>query len=791
MTGIFTLALTLYEKDGEEFLTQQPWMVLLALAHLPKTKKYQPRFDKYGDVIKEDGMWNEKHHHEGKWLATMSSPKRDLHYVERKDEPRRKSVKIPAIPKDQTFVPNDQMYFLNAQVPFSYPKKRHEYVESSDESIPPLGRSKHYRSLSQTPSYESSKQPSLKAHFHVAKRPKTRSQTAKRKSPKPQSFFKPTSWGWRTQPNWIREFDKLFDAINCPSELRVNNGVYYLREEADLWWAQRKDELLKRPRFGWDEFKEALRETFYPSYLRKKKCMEFTNLRMGNVSISEYYNKFIELMRFAPEVVLTKTIKAQRFEQGLTFTLQGKLGGVTFETLDEVYGRAAHLYGIKGRKIEQVGEKRKNPDSFHGGEKRHKPNGNYQGNSRDRRDNKGNFGKGSSHSFISKKVVGSLRLESTESVSLDVSIPSGKVRSCSRLFLSVPISISGVEFLANLIEFDLNDFDVILGMDWLGNVQEVESKEKKGEEGIPIAEEFQDMFPDEIPGMPPGAPVLFVKKKDGSMRLCIDYRELNKVTVKNKFPLPRIDDLFDQLKATGTNAPAVFMDLMHRIFRLYFDKFVVVFIDDILVYSMDKEEHKEHLRQVLSCLREHQFRPKQDRAVSDWPTRKNVSDVRSFLGLAGYYRRFVKDFLRISKPMTSLMKKEHKFLWTPECEEAFKILKEKLTTTPVLALPDESDLYDLYSDTSKLGLGCVLMQNRRVIAYASRHWKVHEGNYPTHNFELASIVFSVKIWRHYLYGVTCRIFTDHKSLKYIFTQTHLNGRQRRWLECMSDYTLDI
>ena len=177
--------------------------------------------------------------------------------------------------------------------------------------------------------------------------------------------------------NWIREFDKLFDAINCPSELMVNNGVYYLREEADLWWAQRKDELLKRPNFGWDEFKEALREKFYPSYLRKQKCMEFTNLRMGNMSISEYYNKFIELMRFAPEVVPIETIKAQRFEQGLTLTLQGKLGGVTFETLDEVYGRVAHLYGIKGREMEHVGEKRKNPDSFHGGEKRHKPNGNY------------------------------------------------------------------------------------------------------------------------------------------------------------------------------------------------------------------------------------------------------------------------------------------------------------------------------------------------------------------------------------------------------------------------------
>ena len=188
MTGICTLALTLCEKYGEEALTQQPWMVLLALAHLPRIKKYQPLFDKYGDVIKEDGtMWNEKHHHEGKWLATMSSLKRDLHYVERKYEPKRKVVKIPTIPKDRTFGPNDQMYFLNAQVPFSYPKKRHEYVESSDESIPPLGRSKHYRSLSQSLSSESSKHSSPKAQFHIAKRPITRSQTAKERAQNPKS----------------------------------------------------------------------------------------------------------------------------------------------------------------------------------------------------------------------------------------------------------------------------------------------------------------------------------------------------------------------------------------------------------------------------------------------------------------------------------------------------------------------------------------------------------------------------------------------------------------------------
>ncbi|XP_048502965.1 uncharacterized protein LOC125498740 [Beta vulgaris subsp. vulgaris] len=152
--------------------------------------------------------------------------------------------------------------------------------------------------------------------------------------------------------NWIMEFDKLFDAINSPEELKLNNAVYYLKEEADLWWSQRKNDLMTEHNSGWNELKEALRTKFYPTHLRKQKSMEFINLMMGAMSISEYYSKFIELMRFAPEVVPTEALKAQRFEQGLTLSLQGKLGGATFSTLDEVYGRAAHLYGIRGKELE-------------------------------------------------------------------------------------------------------------------------------------------------------------------------------------------------------------------------------------------------------------------------------------------------------------------------------------------------------------------------------------------------------------------------------------------------------
>jgi hypothetical protein len=159
--------------------------------------------------------------------------------------------------------------------------------------------------------------------------------------------------------------------------------------------------------------------------------------------------------------------------------------------------------------------------------------------------------------------------------------------------------------------------------------------------------------------------------------------------------------------------------------------------------------------------------------------------------MAGYYRRFIKGFSSIARPMTELLKKDNKFVWTPKCEESFQIIKKKLTTVPVLALPDIHQNFVIFCDASRQGLGCVLMQNEKVIAYASRLLKPHEHNYPTHDLELAAIVHALKIWRHYLIGNKCHIFTDHKSLKYIFTQPDLNLRQRRWLELIKNYDIEI
>ena len=240
-----------------------------------------------------------------------------------------------------------------------------------------------------------------------------------------------------------------------------------------------------------------------------------------------------------------------------------------------------------------------------------------------------------------------------------------------------------------------------------------------------------------------------------------------------------------------TNAPATFMDLMNRTFLPYLDKFVVAFIDDILIYSRTPDEHEAHLRIVLQKLREEKLfaklskcefwknevaflghvitkegvavDPTKIRAVIEWEAPKSITEVRSFLGLAGYYRRFVQDFSKIAKPLTNLLKKTTKYNWSDECEHAFQELKKRLTTAPVLTLPTGTEGYELYTDASHKGLGCVLMQNGRVIAYASRQLKTHEANYPTHDLELAAVVFALKIWRHYLYGVTCKIFTKSEA----------------------------
>ncbi|GJR13794.1 putative reverse transcriptase domain-containing protein [Tanacetum coccineum] len=183
--------------------------------------------------------------------------------------------------------------------------------------------------------------------------------------------------------------------------------------------------------------------------------------------------------------------------------------------------------------------------------------------------------------------------------------------------------------------------------------------------------------------------------------------------------------------------------------------------------------------------------PSKVESVKNWKTPESSTEIRSFLGLAGYYRRFIENFSKIAKPLTLLTQKNKAYVWGDKQDEAFQILKEKLCNAPVLALPDGPDDFVVYCDASKQGFGSVLMQRGKVIAYASRQLKKHEKNYTTHDLELGAVVFALKIWRHYLYGTKSVIYTDHQSLQYIFDQKDLNMRQRRWIELLSDYECEI
>ncbi|KAF5756737.1 putative nucleotidyltransferase, Ribonuclease H [Helianthus annuus] len=532
------------------------------------------------------------------------------------------------------------------------------------------------------------------------------------------------------------------------------------------------------------------------------------------------------------------------------------------------------------------------------------------------------FDTGADYSFVSLEFKNMLGLAASKlDVPYSIELANGKLVEANEVIRGCVIELGEREFALDLLLVQLGSFDVVVGMDWLsGNKDEIVCHEKvvriptedgetivvHGEkrdtplriisclkarkclqkgcaaflahivdkkveepkiEDIPVVREYPEVFPEDLPGLPPqrqvefhidlvpgaapvvkapyrlapsemqelstqlqelldkgfirpsfspwGAPVFFVKKKDGSLRMCIDYRELNKLTIKNRYPLPRIDDLFDQLQGSSfyskidlrfgyhqlriqeesipktafrtryghyeflvmpfglTNAPAVFMDLMNRVCKPYLDKFVIVFIDDILIYSKTKAEHEQHLRAILELLkkeqlyakfskcefwiREVQFHghvvngdgihvdPTKIEAIKNWETPKTPTEIRQFLGFAGYYRRFIENFSKIVQPLTLLTQKDKKFDWGIKQEEAFQILKEKLCNAPILALPEGTDDFVVYCDASRQGLGCVLMQRQKVIAYASRQLKVHEKNYTTHDLELGAVIFALKI----------------------------------------------
>lgn len=367
---------------------------------------------------------------------------------------------------------------------------------------------------------------------------------------------------------------------------------------------------------------------------------------------------------------------------------------------------------------------------------------------------------------------------------------------------------------------------------------------------------------------PIGAPVLFAKKKGGALRMCIDYRQLNSRTRKNKYPIPAINHLLERLSqaqvftkfdlrgayhllriAAGhewkttfrcrygafeflvmpfglTNAPSSFQHFVNDVFHEHLDKFIIVYLDDILIYSNTMQEHRQHVRQALSLLR--QFRlfakaskchfhvpsveylgyivgqnsismdPDKVSAILAWPIPTSVKSVQSFLGFANFYRRFIREYSKVVTPLTALTKKDSAFLWSPACQQAFELLKSRFSTAPILAHFQPDRKFILETDASDYAIGSILSQEDasgilHPVAFDSRKLLLAELNYEIHDKELLAIVWSFSRWRSMLQS-TCepiQVFSDHKALEYFMSSKVLTRRQARWSEILSEYDFRI
>ncbi|KAM0066244.1 putative nucleotidyltransferase, Ribonuclease H [Helianthus debilis subsp. tardiflorus] len=356
------------------------------------------------------------------------------------------------------------------------------------------------------------------------------------------------------------------------------------------------------------------------------------------------------------------------------------------------------------------------------------------------------------------------------------------------------------------------------------------------------------------------APVVLVKKKDGTWRMCVDYRQLNEATIKNRFPIPLIDELLEELGGATvfskldlrsgyhqvrmfepdihktafrthqglfeflvmpfglTNAPATFQALMNQTFKEFLRKFVLVFFDDILIYSKTMEQHVTHLNQVLSTLRSHQLFAKKSKcsfggtkveylghvitaaevstdpskieSVSQWPVPTNVKQLRGFLGLAGYYRRFICSYGIIAKPLTDLLRKDS-FHWSETAQSSFDQLKFALSNAPVLALPDLHQPFIVETDASSKGIGAVLMQNHHPLAFISKPLSPKQQALSVYDKELLAILFAIKQWHYYLISNHFIIKTDQRSLKYLIDQKITTPLQHSWMIKLMHYDFEI
>ncbi|GJQ97933.1 putative reverse transcriptase domain-containing protein [Tanacetum coccineum] len=622
----------------------------------------------------------------------------------------------------------------------------------------------------------------------------------------------------------------MFHIRNCPEKYQVKYVTCIMLNSALTWWNSHKRTIGTEAAFAmsWRELMKLKDEVYCLRNEIQKMESELWNLTVKNNDLAAYTQRFQELTMMCTKMVPKEEDQAEKFIGGLPDNIQGN--GYAVKNAEnkrrlEVNQRdncgqqppfkrpnvggqnvaRAYTAGNNERKpyngllplCNKCKLRHEGPCTMRCGKQGH-----YMSDCPKLKDqNRGN-------KAVNKNGVGETRGKAyvlgggeanpdsniVKDVSYAVELADERISKTNTILRGCTLGLLGHPFNIDLMPVELV------------TKKKIEDKsEEKRLEDVPTVRDFPKVFPEDLPGLPPtqqvefqidlvsgAAPVartpyrlapselqelstqlqelsdkgfirsssspwealvLFVKKKDGSFWMCIAYRELNKLTVKNRYPLSRIDDLFDQLQGSSIYSKIDLRSGYHQI--------------------KSKEEHAEHHKLILELLKKEELYvkflkcdfwlsrvqflghvidsegihmdPAKIKSYKDWASPKTPTEIRQFLGLAGYYRRFIEG----------------------------------------------SENFVVYCDASRKGLGAVLMQREKVIAYASRQLKIHEKNYTTHDLELGVVVFTLKIWGHYLYGTKCVVFTDHKSLQHILDQKELNMRQCRWLELLSDYDCEI
>ncbi|GJW23593.1 putative reverse transcriptase domain-containing protein [Tanacetum coccineum] len=594
--------------------------------------------------------------------------------------------------------------------------------------------------------------------------------------------------------------ESVFNISGCAIENQVKFATCTLLGAALTWWnGQIRTLGPEAYSITWKVLKKKMTDKYCPHGEIKKLEIELSNLKVKGNDVPTYTERFQELTLICNKFVANETEKVDKYISGLPDNIYGnvKSSGNT-NVANTQKGNGVNPKGNGCFECGALGHFKRDCPKL-----KNKDGGN-----------------GSAQGWVSLIDIAQTSLEN----SYDVELADGKIVGVDTIMWGCTLNFLNHPFNIDLMPVELGSFDVIIGMDWLrrchavivcdeklvripygnetlifrGNksnngreswlaiisclktqeymakgcqtflAQISAKKEKDKSEGkqlkdVPIVRDFPEVFPEDLPGLPSTQPVEF-------------HIEL----------IPRAAPV---AQAPYRLAPSKMKELSEQLQKLSDKGFIRP--SSSPWGALDKTKHEEHLNAILELLKKEKLYAKFSKCEFWISKVQFLYQVINSIGLVGYYRRFIEGFSKIAKSMIKLTQKGIKFDWGEKEENAFQLIKQKLCSVPILALPEGSEDFVVYCDASHKGLGAILMQREKVIAYASQQLKIHEKNYTTHDLELGSVVFALKIWRHYLYRTKCTMFNDHKSLQHILDQKELNMRQHRWLELLSDYDCDI